>query len=139
VTVRTSDGVEIGTPARLTLNGDNPVVDRRTIAFNAKEKSVKKVPGYEEDGGAGANGPPKADTDETPVQSSEVAPSGSAAPFIPQEAYNKQPEEEVKTRPAGCGCVVAGADRGEGALALGGVAVGLAVIGARRRRARAAR
>jgi hypothetical protein len=136
VQVRTADGVELSGNARLTLNGENPVVDRRSITFNAKDKGVKKVPGYGDDGGA-ANGPPKADTDETPVQSSEVAPTGSASPFIPSDAYNKTPEEEIKTRPSGCGCVVAGASGTESAaLGLGGLALGLVAIGARRRASR---
>jgi hypothetical protein len=133
VQVRTSDGVDIGSSQRLVLNGDNPVVDRRAITFNAKDPSVKKVAGYGADGGA--NGPPGGDnSDSTSTQSSEVAPSGSAAPFISPDAYNKTPEEEVKTRPAGC-CGVAGArgnDYGTGAGAM--FALGAAVLAARRKR-----
>ena len=128
VEVRTSDGVNIGSGQRLTLNGDNPVVDRRSITFNAKDPSVKKVAAY---GDGGANGPSQADEGST--QNTDVAPSGSAAPFIPNDAYQKTPEEEVKTRPSGCGCVVAGA-RSEGALAgVGGLVVGIALLGSRRR------
>jgi hypothetical protein len=131
VEVRTSDGINIGSAQRLTLNGDNPVVDRRAITFNAKDSSVKKVAAYD----AGANGAPAA-AEDTPTQSTDVAPSGSATPFIPQDAYQKTPEEEVKTRPSGCGCVVAGA-RSEGELVgLGGALVGLAILGSRRRRHR---
>ena len=131
VKVRTSDGIDIGSAQRLTLNGDNPVVDRRSITFNAKEKSVKKVPGYGLDGGA--NGAPQSD-DPTSTQSTDVAPSGSAASFIPSDAYQKTPEEEVKTRPSGCGCVAAGVHE-EGALAgIGALAIGLAVLSSRRRR-----
>jgi hypothetical protein len=132
VQVRTSDGINIGSGVRLTLNGDNPVVDRRSITFNAKDPSVKKVAAYGLDGGA--NGPSQ--SDETSTQSTDVAPSGSAAPFIPNDAYQKTPEEEVKTRPSGCGCVVAGA-RSEGGLAelagLGGLGLGLLLIGRRKR------
>jgi MYXO-CTERM domain-containing protein len=129
VEVRTSDGINIGSGQRLTLNGDNPVVDRRSITFNAKDSRVKKVAGY---GDAGTNGAPQAD--DTPVQSTEVAPTGSATPFISQEAYQKQPEEEVKTRPAGCGCTIVGA-KGEGELAgLGTLALGIVVAARKRRR-----
>jgi hypothetical protein len=134
VEVRTTDGINIGSPQRLTLNGDNPVVDRRSITFNATGKS-KKIPTLGLDGGS--NGPPQ--SDDTPAQSTEVAPSGSAAPFIPQDAYQKTPEEEVKTRPSGCGCVVVGADRGETGLAgLAGLGFGLtlALSASRRRRKR---
>jgi MYXO-CTERM domain-containing protein len=138
VKVRTSDGLDIGGSQRLTLNGDNPVVDRRSITFNAKERSVKKVPGYGVDGG-GANGAPSSD-DSTSTQSTDVAPSGSAASFIPADAYNKTPEEEVKTRPSGCGCVVAGASANEEATmaGFGALALGLAAVWCRPRRRRAA-
>ncbi|MGO8994832.1 MAG: hypothetical protein ACLQVI_16060 [Polyangiaceae bacterium] len=128
VEVRTADGINIGMSQRLTLNGDNPVVDRRAIVFNAKDPKVKKVAGYQND--AGTNGAPQ---EETSTSSSEVAASGSAAPFIPPDAYQKTPEEEVKTRPSGCGCVVAGA-KSETGTALGGLALGLALLGVGRRR-----
>lgn len=133
VEVRTSDGINIGSGQRLTLNGDNPVVDRRSITFSANPKS-KKIPTLGLD--AGSNGPAQEDT---PTQTTEVAPAGSAAPFIPNDAYQKTPEEEIKTRPSGCGCVTAGASSGVG---FGGVAFGVALVlgaGARfgRRRQRA--
>jgi hypothetical protein len=67
------------------------------------------------------------------TQSQEVAPSGSAAPFIPPDAYNKTPEEEVKTRPAGC-CGVAGSHGDYGTGAMAAFAFGAAVMFARRRR-----
>jgi MYXO-CTERM domain-containing protein len=129
VEVRTSDGITLGGSQRLTMNGDNPVVDRRAITFNAKDPSVKKVAAY---GDAGTNSAPQAD--DTPVQSTEVAPTGSAAPFIPQDAYNKQPEEEVKTRPAGCGCTVVGAREEGGLAAMGALGLGLLLVSRKRRR-----
>jgi MYXO-CTERM domain-containing protein len=130
VEVHTSDGINIGSPQRLTLNGDNPVVDRRSITFNAKDPSVKKVAAY---GDAGSGVASTSGEDSPSSQSNEVAPSGSAAPFIPADAYQKTPEEEVKTRPAGCGCVVAGAKSEEGLTGIG-LVLGLALVGTRRRR-----
>jgi hypothetical protein len=131
VEVRTTDGVNIGSAQRLTLNGDNPVVDRRSITFNASPKS-KKIPTLGLD--AGANGAPQ--NDDAPAQNADVAPSGSAAPFIPQDAYQKTPEEEVKTRPAGCGCVTAGGGMRAGdETALAGIAFfGLMLLASRRGR-----
>ena len=41
--LRMSDGTDVGTPVNLILKGDNPVVDRRSIAFNANDKGIKKV------------------------------------------------------------------------------------------------
>jgi hypothetical protein len=91
---------------------------------------VKKVAGYGNDAGA----PGTSDSDSPSTQSTDVAPSGSAAPFIPPDAYNKTPEEEIKTRPSGC-CGVAGSrsdDYERGALAMFGL--GLVVMFGRRRR-----
>jgi MYXO-CTERM domain-containing protein len=129
VEVHTTDGINIGGAQRLTLNGDNPIVDRRSITFNAKDPSVKKVAAY----GDAGTGVASTSGEETSTQSSDVAASGSAAPFIPPDAYQKTPEEEVKTRPSGCGCAVAG-QKSEGALAGVGMALGMAIAGARRRR-----
>src|SRR5580658_3730340 len=112
VQVRTADGVDVGSPATLTLKGDNPVVDRRSITFNAKEKPIKKVDtGL--DGGAKV-----ASNDDTPAAatlSNDVTPTGSAAPFIPPEAFQKTPEEEAQDHPKGCGCSVPGTDGTTGA------------------------
>lgn len=103
VEVKTSDGTSVGASQNLILKGDNPVVDRRAMAFNAKEPGVKKVEAY--DGGAVAqndNGP--AGTNNM----GEVAPTGTAKPFIPKEGYEHTSEEEIKQRPKGCGCDVPG-------------------------------
>jgi MYXO-CTERM domain-containing protein len=133
VQLRTADGLDIGGSARITLNGDNPVVDRRSITFNAKEKSIKKV----DDGTDAGAKLAKNDTEEsTSGQSQEVAPSGTAAPFIPNEAYQKQPEEEVKEHPKGCGCETvghSGSPNRFGALGLLGLASVVAWRRARRR------
>lgn len=141
VEVRTSDGVSIGAPARLVLKGDNPVVDRRAIAFNAKEKSIKKVDAYD----AGAN---QAKNDEEPVAPvsngpSEVTPTGTATGFVPPEGLEETDEEKLKTRnPKGCGCEAVGLGP---ALSLGGPGtallsflpvLGVGIAAARRRSSR---
>jgi len=103
VEVKTADGVSIGNTTTLILKGDNPVVDRRAIAFNAKDPGVKKVEAHD----AGV----KKDEDNTPAANNnmgEVTPTGTAQPFIPKEGFQKTSEEEIKTRPAGCGCDVPG-------------------------------
>lgn len=106
VEVRMSDGTNIGTAQTLILKGDNPVVDRRAIAFNAKDPSVKKVDNYD----AGAN-QAKNDTEPSAANNmGEVTPTGTAKPFIPKEGYEKTPEEEIKVKPGGCGCSVPGSD-----------------------------
>jgi MYXO-CTERM domain-containing protein len=127
--VRTSDGITIGAKSNITLKGDNDVVDRRAITFNANSKSIKKVEGY--DGGAN-----QAKNDDTPASNNmgngEVTPTGSGTPFIPKEGYNETDEEKIKTRPKGCGCEVVGT-RSELALGLLPLA-GIAIFAARRRR-----
>lgn len=128
VELETNDGTTIGNAQTLTLKGDNPVVDRRAIAFNAEKKPIKKVEGYD----AGAN---QAKADE-PVaaanQGGEVQASGTAKPFIPKEAYEKTPEEEIKSRPKGCGCDVPGETQPSALLPL--AAIGLGLLVHRRRR-----
>jgi MYXO-CTERM domain-containing protein len=135
VEVRTSDGVTIGAGANLTLKGDNPVVDRRAIAFNAKEKSIKKVDAYD----AGAN---QAKNDE-PVAANnggpgEVAPSGTATGFVPKEGMQETEEEKIKTRPKGCGCEVPGNGGPGTALFFLLPVLGVGVMALRRRRRKAA-
>jgi len=132
IEVKTSDGTAIGAAQNLILKGDNPVVDRRAMAFNAKEPGVKKVEGY--DGGTG----PSKGSDNGPANNNmgEVAPSGTAQPFIPKEGYDKTSEEEIKQRPKGCGCdIPGGVDVGTLAWLMPLAGLGLAVL--RRRRARA--
>jgi MYXO-CTERM domain-containing protein len=131
VQVRTADGTDIGSPANLVLKGDNPVVDRRSITFNAEKKGIKKV-----DTGldAGEKVASNEDNPSATVNNTEVAAAGSAAPFIPQDAFQKTPEEEIQTRPKGCGCSVPGMDKTAGALLFLGAPAIVAVAASRRRR-----
>jgi MYXO-CTERM domain-containing protein len=129
VELRTTDGVTIGAPVTIILKGDNPVVDRRSITFSAKGKDVKKIEGVD------AGGPPK--NDDTPAASGgngDVQASGTAQPFIPADAYNKTPEEDIKVRPkSGCGCEAVGTAKTPWFFAAGPLAA-FALLVARRRR-----
>jgi MYXO-CTERM domain-containing protein len=135
VQVRTSDGTDIGGKATLTLKGDNPVVDRRSITFNAKDQKIKKVDdGTGSDAGAKAND----DVEHAGVNTGDVTPTGTSQPFIPADAYNKTPEEQgLKEHPKGCGCSVPGMATGSG-VGLTLAALGLAFAAGLRRRSRAA-
>lgn len=134
VQLRTSDGIEIGGRANIKLKGDNPVVDRRAMNFNAKDSKIKKIDGVD----AGAK--QVAQNDDTPAAGTgngEVTATGTAQPFIPADAYNKTPEENIQVKPkSGCGCAVPGMTT-EGGLAallpLG--ALGLAIARRRQRTA----
>ncbi|MEO8876047.1 MAG: hypothetical protein ABI461_10700, partial [Polyangiaceae bacterium] len=102
--VRTSDGVDIGSSTTIILKGDNPVVDRRSITFDAKKKPIQKV-----DDGSDAG--KKAGPDESEFAAptnGDVAPAGSTGSFIPADAYNATPEEQGKDHPKGCGCSLPG-------------------------------
>lgn len=130
VQLRTSDGVEIGGRGSIKLKGDNPVVDRRAMNFNNKDGKIKKIDGVD----AGAK--QVAQNDDNPSSNTgngDVTPTGSAAPFIPADAYNKTPEENIQVKPkSGCGCSVPGMSTESGLVMLFPLgAIGLAI--ARRR------
>jgi MYXO-CTERM domain-containing protein len=135
VELRTSDGTNIGSKLNLTLKGDNPVVDRRSIAFNPKDKSIKKVDAYD----AGAN-QAKNENNDTPSSSGggngEVTPTGTATSFVPPEGQKETEEENIKVKPKGCGCDVPGGFDGGLLLWLVPLA-GLGAIALRRKRAAA--
>ena len=136
VEVRMSDGTNIGTSARLVLKGDNPVVDRRAIAFNAKEKSIKKVDGYD----GGANQAKNDNSDVAPVNNgpAEVTPMGTATGFVPAEGQKETDEEKIKTRPKGCGCSMPGEEQSALGFFFVLPILGLGVMAMRRRSRRSA-
>ncbi len=130
--LKTSDDQLVGSPTTLILKGDNPVVDRRTIAFNAKDKSIRKVDtGL--DGGTHTKAEIEGDTAANPGMG-EVTATGTAAPFIPADAYNRTPEEDIKVKPkSGCSLVDLGAT--STGLAVGAPLGLIAIAALRRRRA----
>jgi len=132
IKVRTSDGVDVGSPATLTLNGENPVVDRRAMTFDAKKSGMKKV-------GTGIDaGAPKVDeTVAAAPTNGDVTASGDAPPFLSADAFQKQPEE-IHDHPKGCGCDVPGASSGasRGLLMLV-TGLGLSAVAWRKRRTQA--
>jgi len=126
--IRTIDGVDIGGPMRLVLKGDNPVVDRRSITFEAKKSGVTKIG---DDAGTGAR---KFEDTPTTNYSGDVAPTGSAQPFVPSSAYDPTEEEKVKENPKGCGCSVPGLSSTSGSLGLLASIAAIAALSRRRRR-----
>ncbi len=120
--IRTSDGVDIGGTTTIILKGDNPVVDRRSLNFSAKTDDKDK----------NKNKPPKDDSASAMPTSTEVAAVGSAPPFVPDEGFQKTDEEQIHTKPGGCGCDVPGTTTSS--LAVFGTLLGLGALAARRRR-----
>lgn len=130
VELKTSDGVAIGGKQTLVLKGDNEIVDRRAITFNAKEKGIKKVDGYD----AGAKPVAKNDEPAAAPQNGEVTPTGTATGFVPKEGFSETEEEKIKTKPGGCGCSIPGAST-PAALLYGVLPLAaFGVLSARRRR-----
>lgn len=131
--VRDSNGNRIGSPTTVKLMGDNEVVDRRSITFEAKKKKIQKV----DDGTGGGddkNKPPKDDAPTTsPDEPDEVNPEGTAPPFVDPAAHNPTAEEEIKERPKGCGCSVPGSSPLPLSALIGAAAIGLAFVLRRRR------
>ncbi len=129
VQLRTADGADVGGPVTLILKGDNEVVDRRSITFNAKNKPTKVD-------GADAGKEVASNNSESAVpNNAEIKPIGTAAPFISDEAYKPLDENGnvIKEHPKGCGCSVPTGDTTSFAwLALPALA-GLVVIRRRRK------
>ena len=131
VQVRTSDGTDIGGKATLILKGENPVVDRRSITFNAKDQKIKKVDDGQGDAGAKGND----DIEHAGVNTGDVTPTGTSKPFIPADAYNKTPEEQgIKEHPKGCGCSVPGSTNGASGTGIALTLASLAMLAAAARR-----
>ena len=118
---REDDGVQLGQTLKLTLKGDNPVIDRRAITF-AGEKKSKKDDAKKED--VKKDDAPK--ENETPLENAEPRPE-DIAPAPPP----------VEPKQGGCGCVVAGESAPGSAAALAALALG-AAVSLRRRTRRAA-
>jgi len=135
VQIRTTDGIDIGAPMSLTLRGDNPVVDRRSITFDAKKPGIKKVGGDNDAGMEKVGGGNASDANKDYVPpSGDVTPAGSAAPFVSPDAFNPTEEEKVKEKPGGCGCAVPGAHGAGTGLAAIAFAAALGAARARRKR-----
>lgn len=127
--VMTADGTNIGGSTTIILKGDNPVVDRRSITFDAKKKPIQKVDDGQD---AGMKGGPDESQFAAPTNG-DVAPAGSTGAFIPQSAFTPTDEEQGKDHPKGCGCELVGNTSQSGiALFLSLGMIGL--VFARRRR-----
>jgi MYXO-CTERM domain-containing protein len=122
---REDDGVQIGQTLKLTLKGDNVVVDRRAMTFAGDKKPKKDAP-KDDDKDAKKDDKDAPKENETPLENAEPNPNDAPAP------------PPVAPKQGGCGCVVAGDSSAlGGAAALAALALGAAVT-LRRRTRRAA-
>ncbi|WP_438003606.1 MYXO-CTERM sorting domain-containing protein [Sorangium sp. So ce321] len=129
---RASDGVQMGQKQKITLQGDNEIIDRRAIVFTGEKKKKKDDKADKAD---------KADDEKSDEPANDAAdePASDAADAEPSSA-ELPPDEApppVSPKQGGCGCRLA-PDEAATPFALPLVALGAAVALARRRRGRRA-
>ncbi|WP_437630136.1 MYXO-CTERM sorting domain-containing protein [Sorangium sp. So ce854] len=127
---RASDGVQVGQKQKITLQGENEIIDRRAIVFTGEKKKKDASADKADKADAEKSGEPASDEaqDEPASDAAEAdAPSDDA---MPDEA-----PPPVSPKQGGCGCRL-GPDEAATPLALPLVALGAAAALARRRRAR---
>jgi MYXO-CTERM domain-containing protein len=120
----------IGQPTTIILDGENEVIDRRSIVFSGdKKKDTKKV---DSTGGASDENEKKKDEkkkDDAEPKKSEEQPKVEAPPE-PEPAAGAEPAE-IKQKPGGCGCRVSG-DATDSRAALGWFVLATALLLGRR-------
>jgi MYXO-CTERM domain-containing protein len=127
VTIRdTRDGKMVGTAQTLKFQGENETIDRRAMVFASKGDKKKEEKKAESEGDK-----PAADADKPEAAAEEAPPAEDDKPEASADDHAPPP---VEGKPGGCGCKVAGGERGSSA-ALALSALGLALLVSRRRRA----
>lgn len=107
VTIRDSrSGAKIGTPTRLKFEGENEIIDRRSIVFSGEKKKKKKEPEAEESStsestASDSDSPSESDDegmadDEGMTEDEGMADEGADGP------------PPIEEKPGGCGCRTAG-------------------------------
>lgn len=128
VTVRDArNDAVIGQPTDIVLDGENEVIDRRSVVFTGEKKKEKKV---DSTGGASEEKKDEKKSDDAEAKKSDApaaaAESESAAPAKNEDEGDSADAEKVKTKPGGCGCRVPGsASASQTSLGLFGLAMAL--------------
>ncbi|HMA95615.1 MAG TPA: MYXO-CTERM sorting domain-containing protein [Polyangiaceae bacterium] len=138
VTVRDArnDSV-IGQPATLILDGENEVIDRRSLVFSGESKKKKKV-----DSDSGASDEKKADekkgekkAEEADSEKSEPAAAEKEPAAPAEDSGDAVDAEQVKKKPGGCGCRMPG-NQTNSVVGLGWLGLATALLLGRRVRRR---
>ena len=126
VTIRdASSGTMIGTPTTLTFDGENEIIDRRSIVFTGEKKKKAKSEDKGEGGGESGDKAAEEKKDEggssggagdAPAESSGGDETAAASDDEGEPAPGDYPDE-VDGKPGGCGC------RLPGSSPVGGTAV----------------
>ncbi|HEX6766331.1 MAG TPA: MYXO-CTERM sorting domain-containing protein [Polyangiaceae bacterium] len=136
VTVRdTRNGQIVGTATNITFDGENEIIDRRSIVFQGgdKDKKKKKEDAKKDDGGEKKDDEAKKDEggDESKAEGkSEGSDEGDKS-----EGGGDEGPPPIEEKPGGCGCRVPAASPHGSLTLLASLALG-AVFFARRRSAR---
>ncbi len=127
VTIRdTRDGKQIGTAQTLKFQGENETIDRRAMVFASKEK--KKDDKKKDDSAAEK---PAEEKQDAPAEDTAKA-DAPAEDTAPEASPDDNAPPPVEGKPGGCGCKLAGGERGSStAVALS--LLGLALLVSRRR------
>jgi MYXO-CTERM domain-containing protein len=139
VTIRDgSNGNMIGTPTTLTFNGENEIIDRRSIVFTGekkkKAKSEDKGEG-EKNGEGGEKSEEKKDEGsaaEGDKPEESMSPGEAAAASDEGEPSPGDSPDEVDGKPGGCGCRMPGSSPASGSVVLGVLALFSALLLRRR-------
>jgi MYXO-CTERM domain-containing protein len=135
VTIRDGrNGQIVGVTTTLRFEGENEIIDRRSIVFTGDKKKKKEEPKKVESDTEGTGEPEAAESEggeSTEGAENEPEPQDDAA-LADDPAPD--PEGEIKEKPGGCGCRAAGTGaRGHFGL-LGLALLGLVALRTRRRR-----
>ena len=116
---------KIGPPVNIKLLGENEIIDRRAITFSGEKK--KKPEEKKDESAEGA------ESDESKAEDRAEADDGAEKVDLQDETADEdvEPEGEVKEKPGGCGCRMAGTPATPGA-ALGVLLLGAALCFRRR-------
>lgn len=129
----------IGQPTNIVLDGENEVIDRRSVVFTGESKKKKKV-----DSDSGASDEKKADetkdekkADDADSKKSEEPAAKEKEPAAPSEDSGEAVDaEQVKKKPGGCGCRMPGNQTNSAGFGWLGLATALLLGRSARRRVR---
>ncbi len=133
VTIRDGrNGQVIGRPTTLKFEGENEIIDRRTMVFADKGAKKKKKDDDKKDDETKTDDPDKTAPIEGPDPEESTEPDTTAGP---EPSASDDPPQEIKDKPGGCGCRTQDLPSSPSTPVLPAALVGLALLLRRRRRA----
>jgi len=123
----TRNGQQIGGATRIILEGDNEVIDRRSMVFASRPDGDKGKGDKKEE-------EKKETSDEEAAPSNPDDDEANWPETTDEELYGPIHDSSVKEKPGGCGCRTGGAPKGHTALGLALFALALGGGAWRRRR-----